>query len=89
MFWEAVRKQALPQTRPYVDALRRMYSIRWSPSDAKARQSLLTAAILLVCEGVTLDTTPVTSETLAVAKVLEGIPGWLNAIQQTSQSFST
>ena len=88
MFWEAVRKQALPATRPYLDALYRMVCLRWSPTDAKARQSLLTAAVLLVCEGVTLDTTPVQGETLAVAKVLDGIPLWLDAIQRTSQSFS-
>jgi hypothetical protein len=89
IFWEAVRKQALPATRQYVDALHRMYCLRWSPSDAKSRQSLLSAAVVLVCEGVTLDTTPVSGESLAVAKVLEGVPGWLDAIQRTSQSFST
>jgi hypothetical protein len=88
IFWEAVRKQALPATRPYVDALHRMYCLRWSPSDAKSRQSLLSTAILLVCEGMTLDTTPVNGESLAVAKVLEGIPAWLDAIQRMSQSFS-
>jgi hypothetical protein len=89
MFWEALRKQSLPNVRPYVDALFRMYCLRWSPSDAKSRQSLVSAAVLLVCEGTTLDTSPVHAESLAVAKVLEGVPGWLDAIQRTSQSFST
>lgn len=89
IFWEAVRKQALPQARPYIDALHRMYCLRWSPSDAKARQSLLVSAVLLVCEGVTLDTTPVSAESLAVANVLSGIPAWLDAIQRMRQSFST
>lgn len=89
VFWEAVRKQALPATRPYVDALFRMYCLRWSPSDAKARQSLLSTAVLLVCEGMTLDTTPVNAESLTVATVLSGIPAWLDAIQRMRQSFST
>jgi hypothetical protein len=89
MLWEAVRKQALPATRPYLEALYRMYCLRWVPTDAKARQALLTTAMVLVCEGMTLDTTPVQGESLAVAKVLDGIPLWLDAIQRTSQSFST
>lgn len=89
MLWEAVRKQALPATRPYLEALYRMYCLRWAPTDAKARQALLTTAMVLVCEGMTLDTTPVQGESLAVAKVLDGIPLWLDAIQRTSQSFST
>ena len=87
LFWDAVRKQASPLARTYIDVLYRMYCLRWSPSDAKSRQPLLTAAVVLVCEGPTLDTTPVTSETLAVANVLNGIPGWIDAIMRMQQSF--
>jgi hypothetical protein len=87
MLWDAVRKQMQPAARPYVDILYKMYCLRWSPSDAKARQPLLSAAILLVCEG-TLDTTPVTGQTLAVSQILNGIPGWIDAIVKTRQSFS-
>lgn len=87
IFWGAIRHQANSTTRRYVDALYRMYCLRWMPTDAKARQSLVTAAILLVCEGVTLDTTPVSAETLAVANVLNGIPAWLDAITRMQKSF--
>jgi len=86
--WDAVRKQAQPAARPFLDVLFKMYCLRWSPSDAKARQPLLSAAVLLVCEGTTLDTTPVTGQTLQVSQVLNGIPGWIDAIVKTRQSFS-
>jgi hypothetical protein len=88
LIWECARKQAQAVARPYVDVLYKMYCLRWSPSDAKARQHLLTAAIVLICEGPSLDTSPVSEETLAVANVLSGIPGWINAISQTQKSFS-
>lgn len=89
IFWEAVQKQASPAARSAVEALYRMYCLRWTPAEAKRRQSLLTAAVLLVCEGPSLDTTPVSGETLAVATVLNGIPGWIDAIQRMQKSFSS
>jgi len=89
IFWDAIRKQAQPVARQYIDVLYRMYCLRWSPTDAKPRQALVTTAILLVCEGVTLDTTPVSSESLPVANVLNGIPAWLDAIVRTQKSFTT
>jgi len=89
IFWEAIEKQATSTTKPYINALYKMYCLRWSPSDAKARQPLVTAAIVLVCEGMSLDTTPVSGDSLAVANVLNGIPGWLDAIQRMQKSFSS
>jgi hypothetical protein len=89
IFWEAIRKQAQHYSRPYVDVLYKMYSLRWSPQDAKSRQSLLIAAVMMVCEGPTIDTTPVSNESLAVANVLNGIPGWIDAISRTQKSFQT
>lgn len=88
LFWDAIHKQAQPVARQYIDVLYRMYCLRWSPTDAKARQTLLTTATVLVCEGTTLDTTPVSGETLAVANVLNGIPAWLDAIARMQKSFS-
>jgi hypothetical protein len=88
LFWDCIRKQMTPVARPYIDALYRMYCLRWSASDAKSRQPLMTAAVLLVCEGVTLDTTPVSGETIAVSNVLNGIPGWIDAITRMQKSFS-
>lgn len=89
LFWDAIQKQASSVAKQYVDVLYRMYCLRWTPADAKARQSLVTAAIVLVCEGVTLDTTPVSGDSLAVATVLNGIPAWLDAIARMQKSFSS
>jgi hypothetical protein len=89
IFWECVRKQAGSVARPYVDGLYRMYCLRWSSSDAKSRQTLLTAAVVLVCEGPNLDTMPVSGQTLAVSTVLNGIPGWIDAITRMQKSFSS
>lgn len=88
LFWDAIQKQAQPVARQYIDVLYRMYCLRWAPSDAKARQALVITAILLVCEGFSLDTTPVSSDSLAVATLLNGIPGWIDAISRMQQSFS-
>lgn len=88
IFWDAIRKQSQHYAKQYVDVLYKMYSLRWSPSDAKSRQPLLTTAIMLVCEGSTIDSTPVANESLAVANVLNGIPGWIDAISRTQKSFT-
>lgn len=88
VFWDAIKKQALPVAKPYIETLYKMYCLRWSPSDAKPRQALLATAVLLVCEGQSLDTSPVANNSLAVANVLGGIPGWIDSIVKTRQSFS-
>ena len=89
IFWDAIQKQAQPAAKQYIEVLYRMYSLRWTPADAKSRQPLLTTAILLVCEGATIDTTPVSSDSLAVANVLNGIPAWLDAITRMQKSFAS
>jgi len=88
LFWDCVKKQTQPYTRTYIDTLYRMYCLRWSPSDAKSRQPLLISAILLVCEGTTFDTTPVTGSTIQVANILNGMPAWIDAIVRMKKSFS-
>lgn len=88
LFWEAVLKQAHGVTKDYIDVLYKMYCLRWSPTEAKGRQAILVAAIVLVCEGVTLDTSVVTSQTLAVSNLLQGIPSWIDAIIRMQKSFS-
>ena len=88
IFWDAIQKQCQPAAKQYIEVLYRMYSLRWSPADAKSRQPLLTTAILLVCEGAAIDTTPVSGDSLAVANVLNGIPAWLDAITRMQKSFS-
>lgn len=88
LIWDCIRKQSQAHARPYVDVLYKMYCLRWGPGDAKARQGLMTTALMLVCEGVTIDTTPVTGQSIAIANILAGIPGWLDAITRTQKSFS-
>lgn len=88
VFWDCIRKQTQVYARQYIDTLYKMYCLRWSPGDAKSRQALITTAILLVCEGPTIDTTPVSGDTLAVSTVIGGIPGWLDAITRMQKSFS-
>jgi hypothetical protein len=89
LVWDCVRKQATSVARTHVEGLYRMYCLRWAPSDARSRQALLTAAVVLVCEGPSLDTSPVTGQTLAVSTVLNGIPGWIDAITRMQKSFSS
>ena len=88
LFWDCIRRQAQSHAKPYTDVLYKMYCLRWSPSDAKSRQALVSTAILLVCEGSSIDTTPVTSQTLAVSNIIAGMPGWIDAIIRMQKSFS-
>jgi hypothetical protein len=88
LFWECIQKQAHNYNRGYIDTLYKMYCVRWSTSDVKPRHPLLIAAILIICEGTTLDTTVVGNNTLAIAKVLDGMPGWIDAIVRMKNSFT-
>jgi hypothetical protein len=89
VFWDAVRKQTQAHTRPIIDVLYKMYTLRWTPGDAKSKQPLLIAAIVLVCEGTTLDSTIVNGETSVVSSLLAGMPGWIDAITRMQKSFSS
>lgn len=87
LFWECVFKHAA-QAKPYIDTLFKMYCLRWSPSARAERQPLLLAAMSLVCDAPTLDTTPVSGTTLQVETLIGQVPQWLDAIQRTQQTFS-
>jgi hypothetical protein len=76
------------QARPVIDILYKMYCLRWNPTEAKSKQHLLLAAILIVCEGTTFDATPVSGTTLQVSNVLQGMPGWIDAIVRMQRSFT-
>jgi hypothetical protein len=88
IFWDAVRKQTQAHARPVIDVLYKMYCLRWSPTEAKSKQHLLLAAIVIVCEGTTFDATVVTGNTIAVSTVLQGMPGWIDAIVRMQKSFT-
>ena len=87
LFWECAQKHAA-QARPYVDTLFKMYCLRWNPSCRTPRQPLLLCAMSLICDAPSLDTTPVTSQTLQVENLMGQVPQWLDAIQRTQQTFS-
>lgn len=88
LFWDAIRKQTQPQARNVIEVLYKMYCLRWSPSDAKSKKSLLITAIVIVCEGPTIDTSVVSGSTIAISNVLQGMPGWVDAIIRMQKSFS-
>jgi hypothetical protein len=88
MFWDAIRKQTQSYARPHIEVLYKMYCLRWSPSEVSNRQGLLIAAVVLVCEGSSLDTSPVTNETTQISTITAGIPGWIDAISRMQKSFS-
>ena len=87
LFWECAQKNAA-QARPYVDILFKMYCLRWDPACRAPRQPLLLCAMSLVCDAPTLDTTPVSAQTLQVEQLMGSVPQWLDAIQRTQQTFS-
>jgi hypothetical protein len=89
IFWDAVRKQTQPHARSVIEVLYKMYCLRWSPAEAKTKQHLLLAAIVIVCEGATFDATVVSGNTLAVSNVLQGMPGWIDAIVRMQKSFAS
>jgi hypothetical protein len=88
MLWDCIQKQVHSYNRGYIDTIYKMYCVRWSSSDAKSRQPLLIAAVLILCEGTTMDTSSVNGNTIAVSNVLNGIPGWIDAIVRTKNSLS-
>lgn len=87
IFWDAIRKQAQPRVHSILDTIYKMYCLRWSPTVAKERQSLLFAAIAIVCDGTSTDTTPVVGQTLVVSTLQQNIPNWIDAIVRTRTSM--
>jgi hypothetical protein len=74
---------------PYVDALYKMYCLRWGAGDLKRRIPFLINAILFVCESNTLDIHYAVPHDIAtVQQVVTNIPQWISAIVQTQKTFS-
>ena len=95
LYWDAVLTTAKqsPHTlvlAPYMDALFRLYCLRWEPSDARSRQPFLTAAVILVCESQALDVhEPAKKDPYQLSQLLQNIPMWIQTIQTTKGSFSS
>jgi len=95
MLWDTVMKAAResPQAgtlEPYMDALYKMYCLRWAPSGTKSRICFFTTAVILVCESTTIDIHySVPHDILGVQTLIENIPQWIQAIIQTQKTFSS
>ena len=93
MIWSIVLDAAKtsPQAgllNPYMDALFKLYSLRWNPGVAKARNVFLLAAITFVCESSTLDIHyKVPGDFHTIQTVVANIPQWILAILQTKKTF--
>jgi len=94
MIWEAVLDAAKhsPQAgvlSPYIDSLYKFHCLRWNPGLLKQRACFLINSILFICESTTLDIHyKVPGDLLAIHKLIENIPEWIQAIIQTKKTFS-
>ena len=74
---------------PYIDALYKMYCLRWGQGDLKKRLPYLITAILFVCESNTLDIHYAVPHDIGVVQqVTTNIPQWIGAIIHTQRTFS-
>ena len=73
----------------YMDAIFKLYCLRWTPGVMKQRNVFLIAAITFVCESITLDIhAKVPADFHTVQTVVANIPQWILAILQTKKTFS-
>lgn len=95
MLWDVVHDAVRnsPQVgvlSPYVDALFKMYCLRWSAGNAKQKMCFYISAILFTCESSSLDIhTAVPADLIKVHELIENIPHWVSAILQTQKTFSS
>jgi len=94
IIWSVVMEAARtsPQSGtlgPYIDALYKMYCLRWGQGDLRKRLPFLITAILFVCESTTLDIHyAVPHDITVVQQVVTNIPQWIGAIIHTQKTFS-
>lgn len=90
VIWNATRTSPQQTTlTPYIDALYKMYCLRWTPGDMKKRLPFLLNAILFINESHTLDIHyAVPHDPTTVSNVTSNIPQWISAIIQTQKTFS-
>jgi len=74
---------------PYIDALYKMYCLRWGQGELKKRLPFLINAVLFVCESTTLNIHySVPHDITVVQQVVSNIPQWIGAIIHTQRTFS-
>jgi hypothetical protein len=78
----------LESTNITIEALYKMYCLRWSQGDMKKRIPFLITAILFVCESNALDTSLVPRNIGQVQDIVSNIPSWIEAIKQTKKTFA-
>jgi hypothetical protein len=84
MFWDVINAHS----NTYVEALYRLYCLRWEPKMAKPRQPLLLIAVMYVTE--TPDARePAKQNELEISSVLHKIPQLLETIQATRNTFQS
>jgi hypothetical protein len=71
-----------------IEALYKMYCLRWVQGDLKKRLPFLITAIIFVCESNALDTSLVPKNIGQVQDIVQNIPEWLEAIKQTKKTFA-
>jgi len=71
-----------------IEALYKMYCLRWSQGDLKKRLPFLITAIIFVCESNALDTSLVPKNIGQVQDIVQNIPEWLEAIKHTKKTFA-
>lgn len=93
MIWSTVIDAAnrSPQgglLNPYMDALFKLYCLRWTPGNMKSRNVFLLSAIAFVCESTTLDIhAKVPGDVHTIQQVVSNIPQWILAIIETKKTF--
>jgi len=92
LFWDIVHRYAGQAgfLQTYIEAIEKMYCLKWEPSVAKTHQTFLVTAIVFLTENQALDMhEPAKRDEQEISNVMAGIPRWLETIQATRNSFSS
>ena len=88
ILWACIHETARNSpTQQYIDALYKLYCLRWAKGDLKKRIPFFTTAVLLLCEPVDMNY-QVPQSISTVQDVTTNIPQWIQAIVNTKKSFS-
>ena len=82
MIWDVLNAQS----NTYVEALFKLYSLRWEPGNSRAKQTFLLTAILFVTEPID-SREPARRDEAAIPPMLAKIPQLLETIQATRNTF--
>jgi len=85
MLWSAVLQAG--KNSPHIDALFKMYCLRWNIGKLKSKQLFLLAAITFVCEKIDMQT-KVPHDAHTMGQLIGNIPNWILAILETKKTFS-